>query len=284
MSREWYANLRTFGGLSLEYLDLVEADYTASSGSAYSPPERGNFRRIVGSRQIQLLQEAPGVIESFHTSQAEIFLPANTVPDSTNDAGDGRLFFVKNSGTGNLIIKDYLGTTVWTVQEKGSILVVGNDNNNWDFYFKAEDIYYNNVDSGIPVNNVKDAIDYLQASLESGASPGLTWGRFGNIPVNSYLLNDSVPSNTSGRIVPVTGAVVEIFVSCEENATVDFTIQKRSGSTFTDFLTISLTAQRIKTQSYTTSNTVTKGEELAAYVSSGSAKNPVIGLILIGSV
>jgi hypothetical protein len=285
LSREQYSHLRTFGGISLEYLSLVETDFTATAGSAYSPPERGDFRRIAGSRQIQLLQDSPGVIESFQTSQAELFLPANTTSDSTNDAGDGRLYFVKNSGTGSLLIKDYLGTTLWTVNEVGSILVVGNDNNNWDFYFRAENLFYDNTDSGLAAENIKDAIDELSATASVSASPGFTWGDSGNTSKGSYLLNDTVPSNTSGRVVPLNGFIEKVFIAIQNPGTVSIANQKRTGATMTTIATVTITSARVAT--INVSVPVSLGDELGIRVSpssSGSPKNPVVGLIIKGSL
>ena len=68
MAKEFYQLIRSFGGLSLEYASISESDFAASSGTDYTPPERGDFRRISGSRQIQLLSDAPGVIETFQTT------------------------------------------------------------------------------------------------------------------------------------------------------------------------------------------------------------------------
>ena len=135
MSREFYENIRCYGGVSLEYSSILETDFAASSGSSYVPPETGTFRRIAGSRQIQLLQDAPGVIESFQTSATgAIFLPANTFLVSTNDAGNGRIFYFKNSGTTDILIYEYLGTLLFTVPSGVDVNIVGNSNNTWDIY------------------------------------------------------------------------------------------------------------------------------------------------------
>ena len=150
MAKEFYQLIRSFGGISLEYTSLSESDFSAAAGAAYTPPERGDFRRIAGSRQIQLLSDIPGVVETFHTTAiAEIFLPANTVADNTNDAGDGRLIFVKNSGTEDLVIKDYLGSSLKTLGPEKYVIVVGNDSNNWDIYSFGQDIETQSDDSNV---------------------------------------------------------------------------------------------------------------------------------------
>lgn len=253
MSKRFDQTIFSFGGLALTYTALVEADFAAANGVAYSPPERGNTRRINVARSIQFLSDTTGVVETFQTSVAEVRLPANTVSDSTNDAGDGRLFFFKNSGTGNITIKDYLGTTLWTAKPGTIILVIGNDNNNWDFFDPASD---------------------------SGASPGFTFGRSGVSNSNTYLLCDTVPSNISGRTVPVTGYIEEVFVAQELTDTFTFKIQKRVGASFTDLLTLTVTASR--TANFNTFASVSRGDELAVIISNNSTKNAVIGCVIKG--
>ena len=145
MAKEFYQLIRSFGGLSLEYASIPESDFADTAGAAYAPPERGDYRRIAGSREIQLLSDAPGVVESFQTSASgSVFLPANTVAENTNDAGDGRLFFIKNSGTTDLNIKDYLGNQLHQMPVDTVVIVVGYFCNKWGkFLIKKCNSYYN---------------------------------------------------------------------------------------------------------------------------------------------
>lgn len=139
--------------------------------------------------------------------------------------------------------------------------------------------------SGVPsdIDQVQEFLEYLVNSVAISASPGFTWGRSGNAPSDTYLLNDSVPSNTTGRIVPISsGVIAQVFVATETLDTWVLAIEKRSGVTFTEIGTISLSSQRTKVQS--TSIAVTLGDELALKVKSGSCKNPVVGLIIKGSI
>lgn len=115
------------------------------------------------------------------------------------------------------------------------------------------------------------------------ASPGFTWGKSGNVgPSSVYLLNDTVPSNKAGRLVPLEdGLITEVFVAVELNATVTFAIEKRVGASFVELLTISLNgSERTKVNTYEVS--VVKADELVCRLKSGSAKNPVIGIIIKG--
>jgi len=132
--------------------------------------------------------------------------------------------------------------------------------------------------------DVNAAILEVYANVNASASPGFTWGRSGNVPTSTYLLNDTVPSSTTGRTVPVDGELVEMFLAIENANACTFTIQKRIAGTWTDFLSGSLLAtERIKNISFAAANSVSKGDELAVYISAGSARNPVVGVIITGS-
>lgn len=118
----------------------------------------------------------------------------------------------------------------------------------------------------------------------TSASPGFTWGASGNLNSGSYLLNDTVPSNVAGRMVPLTsGYIAQAFVAVENSTTASFVIQKRSGASFVDLTTITLTAARVGTFNLGTSITVSLNDEIAVKVSSGSCKNPVLGLVIKGN-
>jgi len=157
MGTDYASLIRSFGGLALEYVSITETDFASVAGTAYVPPERGTYRRITGARQIQILQDCPGVIETFQSSLGELFLPCNNVGND-NDAGDGRIFFLKNSGSGTITVKDYVGNTVFVVQQAGHVIIVGNDNNNWDYYFDASGIKYTPDGIIFTSDNVQDAI------------------------------------------------------------------------------------------------------------------------------
>jgi len=147
---------------------------------------------------------------------------------------------------------------------------------------EAESIPFDPLTSGLTSTEVGPAIRELASNSSITVSPGFTWGRSGNAPTGTYLLNDSVPSNVTGRVVPVSGgAIMTIFVATETVGTWVLAIQKRSGASFVEIGTVTMTAQRTKTQQVTIS--VTLGDELALYVKTGSCKNPVVGLIIKGS-
>lgn len=289
-SENFYSNLRTFGGISLEYSALTEVDFTAAAGAAYSPPENGNFRRINVSRCLQLLSDTTGVIETFQTSAAEVRLPANTITETTNDAGNGRIFFFKNSGTSTVVIKDYLGNTLWIAKRSAIIIIVGNDNNNWDFYFTAKNIDYVNTGSGLVSENVQDAIDELSATAAVSASPGFTWGKSGSAGPGEYLYNDQVESNKSGRLVPLNNAIVtKFFVNNTKNTGTRKLqlVRRRPAQTGTWTVIASITlASGQYANAFDVSASVLLNDELAVRVASGSNdfENAIVGIIINGTV
>ena len=113
------------------------------------------------------------------------------------------------------------------------------------------------------------------------ASPGFTWGRSGNATSSTYLLNDTVPSNISGRLIPLNDSIIsEIFVTCQNNATCVIAVERRVGAVYTELATITLTAERKKVVSYSVG--VDYLDEICVKVKSGSLQNPVVGVVVKG--
>lgn len=123
------------------------------------------------------------------------------------------------------------------------------------------------------------------------ASPGFTWGESGNVSANSFLLNDGVPSNRSGRLVPLkNGFLKDIFVLNEINNNFDVQLLKRTGAgpnigAFTQLALVSLVGQRFKSFGIADFGDISLAfeDELAMRVINGSAKNIVCGVIIIGT-
>ena len=114
------------------------------------------------------------------------------------------------------------------------------------------------------------------------ASPGFTWGRSGKAVSGAYLINDTVPSNLTGRIVPLYDGLIDtVFVASENADTFVIAIEKRVGAVFTELCTVTVTAARTKIE-YLTNINVAYGDELACKIKSGSCKNPVVGIIIKG--
>lgn len=229
MSKNFSENIRVAGGISLEYSALTEVDFTAAAGGVYNPPEVGNFRRLNTTRTLQLLQDITGVVETFQTSAAEVRLPANTIADLTNDAGNGRLIFLKNSGTGNITVKDYLGNVLWTVLENGITIVVGNDNDNWDFYFRAVNIPFDNLTNGFVAENTQKAIEESRSKAGSIINTAFT----GSPKKATVVFSPSFP-NTNYAVV-ISGIDTRSW-SVENKTVTGFTVNTNANQGITDLV------------------------------------------------
>jgi hypothetical protein len=142
----------------------------------------------------------------------------------------------------------------------------------------AESIPFDNATNGFTADNAQSAIEELKYIIDNGASPGFTWGNSGNVS-NSYLLNDTVPSNKSGRIVSITGNIVSIFVALELSTTVNIEIRRNVLGVFTTIATANVVSSRKNT--FTVSVPVNVNDELACYIN-GSCKSPVVGIVVKG--
>ena len=247
MAKEFYQLIRSFGGLSLEYASVSEADFASIAGTSYLPPERGDYRRVAGLREIQLLSEAPGVIETFQTSSTgDLFLPANTVADDTNDAGNGRLFFVKNSGTTNLNIKDYLGNPLRNLSPTTAAIVVGNEANNWDFYSQQTTLLQDDtlVSTGVEKINFKSpltAVDNGNGIASIGVKTsvdgnGVMTIEFGDDDGDNQFLRASGGWETSDKSAPGFPRPIKVigyFVDSERKTDKTFSIHLREKTSLT---------------------------------------------------
>jgi len=145
----------------------------------------------------------------------------------------------------------------------------------------ASTTVFDNSTNGFVAVNVQDAIEEVSEQVDVSASPGFTWGASGNVS-NSWLVNDTVPSNKAGRIVPVDGEVTDIFFACELSTSGTITLYKRVGSTFNVLATLNVSSVR-KLHTTVSGASVSIGDELAMKVTSGSFKNPVVGIVIKGS-
>lgn len=149
----------------------------------------------------------------------------------------------------------------------------------------ADAVEYDNGLSGLTATNVQDAIDEISTTVGVSASPGFTWGRSGNIVSGTWLNNDEVPSNKAGRTVALTSPIItQVFVANEDVNTFDIGLYEHQGNEvgLTLLGTVSVVAARSAV--FTVSISATSGRQLATRISSGTAKNLVIGVQLKGSV
>jgi hypothetical protein len=119
-----------------------------------------------------------------------------------------------------------------------------------------------------------------QDQINKSASPGFTWGNSGTVN-NAYLLNDTVPSNKSGRLSSVTGTMVVVFVALEIATTVTVEIQRNVLGVFTTIASVNMVASRKAT--FPVSVAITENDELSCFIN-GSCKSPVVGIVIQGTL
>jgi hypothetical protein len=121
----------------------------------------------------------------------------------------------------------------------------------------------------------QEALDALTLFVQNLISPGWTYGRSNRINKGTYLLNDTVPSNVSGRPIPINGflVVVAVSVGAPEDFSLDF--EEHDGTTFTYLTTVTMTVADGHQKTFLTSGVpVTKNKQLAVRVSPSSSKRP----------
>lgn len=142
-----------------------------------------------------------------------------------------------------------------------------------------------------PVSGTSDVqamLDYLKNQVAVSASPGFTWGRSGTITQSTWLLNDSVPSNLSGRTVFLNSAeIVRVFVA-NQDATSGIIIEvyTHDGDSVNLTLVGSVTTAATRSNTFTVSLPITLNKQVALYIANGSAsgKNMVVGCLIKGSL
>ena len=146
----------------------------------------------------------------------------------------------------------------------------------------ASSIPFDNANNGYTATDVQAAIEELNTSFLTTSTPSFSWGKSGNINNPTYLLNDTVPSNISGRTVLLNGcSIIKVTVACEGLNTFDISIIEHDQSTYTTLATLSIVNQR--SQTFTTSIPLTTGKQIAVQLSGGNSKNLVVGMVLRGT-
>lgn len=129
MSKEFYQTVAAKAGFAGEYEALTEPEIAGATQGGYSIGDEGVFK-IVSSRIVQLLLDSPVYIETFQTSAATLRVPSGAI--GTNDAEDGRFYFLRNAGTGNITLQKSNGTLIDTLPTGKLFLIIHGDNDTWD--------------------------------------------------------------------------------------------------------------------------------------------------------
>lgn len=134
----------------------------------------------------------------------------------------------------------------------------------------------------------QEYFEYLIHQVQVSASPGFTWGRSGNCPASTWLLNDTVPSNKSGREVFLYDAmIVKIYVANQDATIRDIEIYSHDGDEVNLTLLGTVTTTAVRSEDFTVSYSIARGKQLATRIgvsSANSAKEPVVGILMTGTV
>lgn len=152
---------------------------------------------------------------------------------------------------------------------------------------------YNPVAASTPVDDtnlsytaddVQEALEKQDNSVNSSASPGFSFGRASNVNSGTWLQCEGVPSNKAGRYVYIQNGVVErVFVSNEQITTFDLSVYWHDGNEINLTLLGTVSIVAANGGEFAVSWPVPTGSQLAMQVSNGSGRNMVGGLELSGT-
>lgn len=149
----------------------------------------------------------------------------------------------------------------------------------------AKSIFFNNTGTDIQASNVEDAIKELNDNAAVSASPGFTWGKNGGVSTNTWLTNNEVSSNRTGRTTALlqNPKIVTIFSGSSSLDTYDLSIYEHEGNEINLTLLITVSVSLSRSGVFEVDVPVTSGRQLATRVTSGSAQNLVVGVVLNGA-
>ena len=151
----------------------------------------------------------------------------------------------------------------------------------------AGSVPFDNDNNNFISDDVQGAIEEINQTVLTSASPGFSFGRSGNVTAGSYLQNETVPSNKSGRWVYINNAeVAKVFVSNELSTTFTLDILEHEGNEINLTLLGSVTVTAARGGAFDVSWSATTDRQLCVRLSPSSAnnaKNIVCGLELRGT-
>jgi hypothetical protein len=156
-----------------------------------------------------------------------------------------------------------------------------------DFRDIAKSVPFDNSSNGFTSTDVQGAIEELKSNAAVSASPGFSFGRSGVSTAGTYLQNETVPSNISGRWVYIqNAAVTHVFVSNELTTTytIEILYHDGNGIGLTSLGTVTVTTA--KGEDFPVNWPVPHNKQIAvriATTTANSPKNVVCGLQLTGT-
>jgi hypothetical protein len=146
---------------------------------------------------------------------------------------------------------------------------------------------FDNSTNSFVSEDVQAAIEEVRSLIQTSASPGFSFGRTGVCSGGTYMQNETVPSNVSGRWVYVDNAVVaRVFVSNENIITYTIEVVYHDGNGINLISLGTVTVVAARGNHFDVNWPVPTNKQIAVRVATttaGSPKNVVIGLELRGT-
>jgi hypothetical protein len=189
--------------------------------------------------------------------------------DATQYFKEGQSFFIVNESDNTLTIEDAGNNTLFEVRPNFSAIAVLEENGTaegqWRFLL---------------------FLDNTLEFVSNSASPGFTWGRRGQVSVGTWLINEDVASNNTGRRVLIDNPVVA-RVSIDNDRVTTYTLEffEHDGA-LTNLIslgTLSVTGARGNT--FDLNVPVTQNKQIAVQLQTFTGTRPrniVVGLVLRG--
>lgn len=156
-----------------------------------------------------------------------------------------------------------------------------------DFRDIAKSVPFDNSSNGFVSTDVQAAIEEIQNTISTSASPGFSFGRSGVASSGTYLQNETVPSNISGRWVYLSnGYVTDIYVTNELTTTYSIELLYHDGNAAGLTSLGTVTVNSAKGAHFTVNWAVPNDKQLAVRVAPATANSPkniVVGLQLTGN-
>jgi hypothetical protein len=144
----------------------------------------------------------------------------------------------------------------------------------------ARSVPFDNSTNGFQAEDVQAAIEEIGAS----ASPGFSWGRNGNSSTGTWLNNEGVSSNLSGRLVFISNPSLAVIFTANRNlSTYTLGVYTHDGNEINLTLVDTLVITSARGGFKTTNISIPAGKQLAVRVETGSAQDIVAGVILKGN-
>lgn len=152
----------------------------------------------------------------------------------------------------------------------------------------SRSVPFDNTTNGFVSEDVQSAIEELKVIAANSASPGFTYGRSGNLPNSTWLLNDTVPSNISGRINFLNDCFIKkIFIANQDLSIIKIGIYTHDGNQVNLTLVGTVTTLAQRSNFFDIALSVPISKQIAIRIEPDSlnpGKNMDIGLILKGTL